>query len=86
MHERAETWSEANPEDRWRCFDYDALTKRDKVNLDISWLKDDSLDDPDLLPPLDEIAAEIVGSLKTALESFRKAAASLLPQNGDATE
>jgi len=36
-------------------------------NLDIFWLKDDSFDDPDLLPPPDEIAAEIVESLETAL-------------------
>jgi hypothetical protein len=27
------------------------LVARDKVNLDIFWLKDDALDDPDLLPP-----------------------------------
>jgi type I restriction enzyme M protein len=32
---------------RFRRFDYDAITKRDKLNLDIFWLKDDSLDDPD---------------------------------------
>jgi hypothetical protein len=37
--------------ERFRRFDYDELIKRDKVNLDMSpWLKDDSLDDPDLLP------------------------------------
>ena len=68
--------------ERFRCFDYDALTKRDKINLDIFWLKDDSLDDPDLLPPPDEIAAEIVESLEAALDRFRKVAAGLLPSNG----
>jgi type I restriction enzyme M protein len=68
--------------DRFRRFDYDALTKRDKINLDISWLKDDSLDDPDLLPPPDEIAAEIVESLEAALDRFRKVAANLAPANG----
>ena len=39
------TWSEKNPEGRWRSFDYDELVKRDKVNLDIFWLKDKSLED-----------------------------------------
>jgi type I restriction enzyme M protein len=63
--------------DRFRRFDYDALTKRDKINLDIFWLKDDSLDDPDLLPPPDEVAAAIVESLEAALDRFRKVAASL---------
>ena len=72
--------------ERFRCFDYDALTKRDKINLDIFWLKDDSLDDPDLLPPPDEIAAEIVESLEAALDRFRKVAAGLLPSNGEAAE
>ena len=44
MHKRAETWSEANPEGRWRCFDYDELLKRDKLSLDLFWIKDKSLD------------------------------------------
>ena len=66
----------------FRRFDYDTLTKRDKINLDILWLKDDSLDDPDLLPPPDEIAAEIVESLEAALDRFRKVTASLSPTSG----
>lgn len=49
----------------------------DKVNLDIFWLKDDTLDDPDLLPPPDEVAAEIVESLETALDRFRAVAKAL---------
>lgn len=68
--------------ERFRRFAYDDIVKRDKINLDIFWLKDDSLDDPDLLPPPDEIAAEIVESLETALERFRKVAAGLQRSNG----
>jgi type I restriction enzyme M protein len=70
--------------DRFRKFAYADLIKRDKINLDIFWVKDNSLDDPDLLPPPDEIAAEIVESLEAALERFRKVAASLQPKNGSA--
>ncbi len=55
----------------------DALLGRDKVNLDIFWLRDDALDDPDLLPPSEEVAAEIVENLETALERFRGVAAAL---------
>jgi hypothetical protein len=41
---------------RWnRCLD--------KTNLHVFWLKDDALEDPDLLPPPDEAAAEIVEGL-----------------------
>lgn len=68
--------------ERFRRFDYEMLVKRDKTNLDIFWLKDDSLDDPDLLASPDEIAAEIVESLEAALDRFRKVAASLQPANG----
>jgi type I restriction enzyme M protein len=60
-----------------RRFPLDVLLARDKVNLDISWIKDHTLDDPDLLPPPDEVAAEIVESLQTALDRFRSVAKSL---------
>ena len=38
------------PTGRWRAFDYDDLVKRDKVNLDIFWLKDESLEDSGRCP------------------------------------
>lgn len=50
------------------------LLKRDMLNLDIFWLKDESLDDVDSLPPPDEIAAEIVENLQAALEAFQSVA------------
>jgi type I restriction enzyme M protein len=55
------------------------LVARGKVNLDILWLKDDALGDPGLLPPPDEIAAEIVENLEAALDRFRKVALGLQP-------
>jgi type I restriction enzyme M protein len=63
--------------ERFKRFSLDALLARDKVNLDIFWLKDDALDDPDLLPPPAEAAAEIVESLEAALERFRTVAKAL---------
>ena len=68
--ERADT-------ERFRRFRHADLLARDKVDLDIFWLKDDTLDDPDLLTPPDEIAAEIVENLEAALDRFRKVALSL---------
>ena len=35
--------------DRWRTFDYEELIKRDKLSLDIFWLKDETLSDSDNL-------------------------------------
>ena len=63
--------------ERFRRFGYDELRERDKLNLDIFWLKDDGHIDPDSLPPPDEVAAEIVENLEAALERFRKVAADL---------
>jgi type I restriction enzyme M protein len=70
-HERVETWSENNPEGRWRVFDYADLMQRDKVNLDIFWLRGESLEDTDNLPEPEVLAREIVEELEAALEQFR---------------
>jgi len=56
--------------DRFKSFSYDELMQRDKVSLDIFWLKDESLEDSDNLPSPDLIAAEIVENLESALEQF----------------
>jgi type I restriction enzyme M protein len=69
-HQRKTTWSETNPEGRWRCFTYEELAKRDKLNLDIFWIKDKSLEDADSLPEPDVLAQEIADDLQTALELF----------------
>src|SRR6185295_10099637 len=74
MHKRKETWSQENPDGRWRCYDYEELTKRDKLSLDLFWVKDKSLTDTDSLPAPDIIAAEIVDDLQSALEQFTKIA------------
>ena len=68
---------EREERERFRRYTLADLLARDKVNLDLFWLKDDALDDPDLLPPPDEVAAEIMESLQTALEGFRAVAAAL---------
>ena len=57
--------------ERFRAFDYGALASRDKTNLDIFWLKDDSLEDTENLPAPDVLAAAIVENLGAALEQFR---------------
>ena len=69
-HKRKET-------ERFKKFTYDELIKRDKLNLDIFWLKDDNLEDPDNLPPPDVVAAEIIENLEAALEQFRGVAEEL---------
>jgi len=76
-HRRTETWSEDNPEGRWRRYTYDEIVARDKTSLDLFWLKDTSLSDLDNLPEPDELAEEIAENLEAALVSFREIAAGL---------
>ena len=76
-HDRAETWSEDNPDGRRHCYDYEELLKRDKLSLDLFWIKDKSLTDTDALPAPDVIATEIADDLEAALEQFTKIAARL---------
>jgi type I restriction enzyme M protein len=77
-HVRKATWSAepdetagTGPDGRWRAYDYDELATRDKVSLDIFWLRDESLSESDNLPEPGVIAAEIVADLEAALEQFR---------------
>jgi type I restriction enzyme M protein len=63
--------------ERFRCFSYEDLIKRDKANLDIFWLRDDSLGDSSELPDPAVLAAEIVEDLQAALDQFAQIAADL---------
>ena len=63
--------------ERFKTFDYDELVDRDKANLDITWLKDDSLEDLDNLPAPEVIAREIVEDLTAALAEFEAVAVAL---------
>ena len=53
---RKQTWSEENPDGRWRKYSYDEIQKRDKTSLDISWIKTgDEVPDCSLNELLEEI-------------------------------
>jgi type I restriction enzyme M protein len=69
-HERKES-------ERFKSFTYEELTKRDKLNLDIFSLKDESLEDSANLPDPDVIAQEIVEDLEAALAQFATIASDL---------
>jgi type I restriction enzyme M protein len=69
-HERQET-------ERFKYFSYDDMIVRDKASLDIFWLKDDSLDNLDDLPPPEVLQQEIIDHLEAALASFRDVATGL---------
>ena len=63
-HERRET-------ERFKAFTYDELINRDKVNLDITWLKDNTLHDTENLPHPNELLAEILKELESIYEELK---------------
>lgn len=71
-YDRNETWSEENPDGRFRKYSIDEILKRDKTSLDIFWIKDKALADLDNLPSTDELANDIIENLQSALESFQE--------------
>jgi type I restriction enzyme M protein len=84
---RVSNWQEepreedGGPDGRWRKFSYDEIIARDKTNLDISWLKDDSLEDTENLQPPAVIASEIVELLTAALEEFKSVEDALVEED-----
>ncbi|MEX2163169.1 MAG: class I SAM-dependent DNA methyltransferase [Sulfuricaulis sp.] len=76
-HQRKATWSDKKPGGRFRAYTYDEIASRDKVSLDIFWLRDETLSDSDNLPNPDVLAQEIVEDLEAALEQFREVATDL---------
>jgi type I restriction enzyme M protein len=69
--------------ERFKSFTHDELMARDKANLDITWLRDESLEDLDNLPAPEIIAREIVEDLTAALAEFEAVAAALESRAAD---
>ena len=67
-HKRKATWTEKKPDGRWRPYSYDEIINRDKVSLDLLWLRDESLEDSANLPDPHILAEEIADDLRAALE------------------
>jgi type I restriction enzyme M protein len=63
--------------ERFKAFTYDEIMARDKANLDIVWLKDDSHQDAADLPAPEVIALEIAEELENALNEINAIVSSL---------
>ena len=79
LHRREES-------ERFKRFSYGELLARDKVSLDLFWLRDDSLTDADDLPPPAVLAAEIAEDLQAALEEIQALAENLAAAEATADE
>jgi type I restriction enzyme M protein len=69
--------------ERFKRFKYEELVARDLASLDLFWLRDESLEDVENLPPPAVIAAEIVEDLEAALAEFALIAESLGERNSE---
>ena len=76
-YERHETWSQDNPDGRWRRFTAEEILNRDKTSLDIFWIKDKALADLDNLPAPEELAEDILENLQSAMDGFSELLAAL---------
>ncbi|MBI5730712.1 MAG: SAM-dependent DNA methyltransferase [Ignavibacteriales bacterium] len=58
--------------EKFKKYSYDEIISRDKTNLDITWLRDESLADTDNLPDPDVLATDIIENVESALEMFKE--------------
>ena len=70
ISQRKETYSEENPNGRWRKYPVSELLKRDKTSLDISWIKQTDDDD-------DLSLAELMNTIQQKSDNISKAVAEL---------
>ena len=70
ISQRKETYSEENPNGRWRKYPVSELLKRDKTSLDMSWIKQTNDDD-------DMTLAELMSTIQQKSDNISKAVAEL---------
>lgn len=71
LAKRKETYSKNTPEGRWRRFTYNDIINREKANLDIFWIKDESLIDLDSIPNPDNLITDIIENMESALVNLK---------------
>lgn len=79
MSARKETYSEENPNGRWRRYTYEDILERDKTSLDISWIKSANTSD-------DYTLTELLETIKTKSENIASAVAQLESLIGEVDE
>ena len=70
----AKDLSKRTESERFKVFSVDEVLKRDNINLDILWLKDESLNDIERLASPSEIAGAIKQDLASAMREFESVA------------
>jgi type I restriction enzyme M protein len=71
-HVRKQTYSEKNPDGRWRKFSYDEIIARDKTSLDITWIKSGDNTDDYTLAELFDLIKNKSEAIATAVNELEK--------------
>ena len=71
--------------DRFHCFSRQQIQEERDDNLDIFWLRDESLDDPDDLPEPEDLLSEAQTRLATAMDAVSELMA-ILGNSGEMVE
>ena len=79
LSKRQETYSEENPNGRWRKYTIEEILTRDKTSLDITWMKSDSGTE-------DYTLAELLDMIKEKSSNIAKAVAELEALIGEVEE
>lgn len=79
MENRIETWSEKNPNGRWRKYSFEQIEKRDNASLDISWMEEES-EEPDYT------VAEMLELMQQKSDNIAEAVAKLQELLGEVKE
>lgn len=69
IEKRTPTYTNENPEGRFRCYEWSEIKDRSDLNFDFKWLKDD--DDPYADVPLPELIEDYENQLDSLNQSFR---------------
>ncbi|MEY8394062.1 N-6 DNA methylase [Lachnospiraceae bacterium 45-P1] len=72
LGKRKETYSEENPNGRWRKFTIEDILARDKTSLDITWMKSDSGADGYTLAELLDMIKEKSGNIAKAVAELER--------------
>ena len=77
ISQRKETYSEENPNGRWRKYPVSELLKRDKTSLDITWIKQTDDDEDISLGELISTIEEKSNNIITAVQKLKELMASI---------
>ena len=71
LEDREETYSEENPDGRWRKYTYQEILDRDKTSLDITWIRSGETSDDRTLAELIEEIEEKAMNINNAVNALK---------------